>query len=104
MSLAEPIAPSTAEIPADSNVEMSWKVFCGPYDEIIASLLVDHYRKTQGADKHQDVLIHLRRHIHRGIGYLLSSQAKKIGGAAQSLLPGNNPGISQRPSGAARIY
>ena len=39
VSLAEPTPPTPIEIPADSNVEMSWHVFGGEWHEVYLALL-----------------------------------------------------------------
>src|SRR4051812_35514599 len=39
VSLAEPTVPSSVKIPNDSSLEMSWRVFGGPYHELYLALL-----------------------------------------------------------------
>ena len=39
LSLRQPTSPTPVEIPADSNVELSWPVFAGEYHEIALALL-----------------------------------------------------------------
>ena len=39
LSLKEPTRPTPIEIPADSNVEMSWHVFGGEHNELYMGLL-----------------------------------------------------------------
>lgn len=70
-SLAEPAAPPTAKLPADSNVEMTWKVFAGPYgDELWALLRLRCLRDGLPLDE-ETVAQQFRLHLHRGIGYLV---------------------------------
>lgn len=70
-SLAEPAPPPAAKLPADSNVEMSWKVFAGTHgDELWALLRLRCHRDQLGLD--DDTLNQqFRLHLHRGIGYLV---------------------------------
>jgi DNA sulfur modification protein DndE len=70
LSLAEPGAPPEAKIPADSNVEMTWRVFGGSYHELFLALLKERcLRDGLGTDP--EVLAQqFRLHLHRGIAYL----------------------------------
>ena len=69
-SLAEPNPPSLIPIPADSNVEMTWKVFGGDMADILAITLKQRCHKDGlGTDK-ETLAIQFRLHLHRGIGYL----------------------------------
>jgi DNA sulfur modification protein DndE len=72
VSLAEPTPPSPTKIAADSSVEMNWKVFGGPYQEIYLAFLKERCRQD-GFSPAEDVLAtQFRLHLHRGIGYLAS--------------------------------
>lgn len=74
-SLAEPSVPPDAKIAADSNVEMSWRVFGGPYEEVYLALLRQRcYQDGLGVES--DVLAQqFRLHLHRGIGYLAGNRS-----------------------------
>ena len=80
ISLAEPAVPPNAKIPADSNVEMSWKVFGGPHHELYLALLKARCRRD-GLETDDDILaMQLRLHLHRGIGYLFADrQIQRVG-------------------------
>jgi DNA sulfur modification protein DndE len=69
-SLAEIAPPSLVPIPADSNLEMTWRVFGGDLADI--SILALRQRCYQdGLDMTPEVLSQqFRLHLHRGIGYL----------------------------------
>lgn len=69
-SLAETAPPSIIPIPADSNLEMSWKVFGGELADIsIVALKQRCYQ--DGLEVTPAVLSQqFRLHLHRGIGYL----------------------------------
>lgn len=71
VSLAEETTPTPVDIPADSNVEMTWHVFGGEYHEIYYSLLLERCL-LDGVDVTDDSLVNrqFRLHLHRGIGYL----------------------------------
>jgi DNA sulfur modification protein DndE len=78
-SLAEPTIPSPIPIPADSNVQLTWRVFGGELsDVLIVALKQRCHNDGLGTDK--EVLAHqFRLHLHRGIGYLAGDpNIKKI--------------------------
>lgn len=73
-SLAEQGVPPTAKIPADSNVEMSWKVFGGRYADIYLALLKERC-VHDGLGTDSEVLAQqFRLHLHRGISYLAGNK------------------------------
>jgi DNA sulfur modification protein DndE len=70
LSLREPTPPTPIEIPADSNVEMTWHVFGGEQHELYMALLKERCVRD-GLDTSTETLNRqLRLHLHRGIGYL----------------------------------
>ena len=70
LSLRESTPPTPVDIPADSNVEMTWHVFGGEYHELYYALLVERC-VLDGLEPTPDTLSRqLRLHLHRGIGYL----------------------------------
>jgi len=73
-SLTEPSAPPAADIPADSNVEMTWQVFGGSDADVYAALL--RYRcDLDGLGTEPATLnAQFRLHLHRGIGYLVADR------------------------------
>lgn len=57
-------------IPADSNVEMTWRVFAGEMSEVFV-LLLRHRCKKDGYPLDDATLAaQFRLHLHRGIAYL----------------------------------
>lgn len=73
LSLSEPTIPSDVEVPADSNVEMSWDVFAGECREVYESLIVSRCERD-GLGTDPDVLARqFRLHLHRGIAHLAST-------------------------------
>ncbi len=71
-SLAEPTPPPALNIAGDSNLEMDWRTFAGPYSEAFIALL--RWRcHSDGVPLTPDALsAHFRLHLHRGINYLAS--------------------------------
>jgi DNA sulfur modification protein DndE len=70
LSLREPTPPTPIEIPADSNVEMSWAVFGGEWHEIYLALLKARCLRDRLDTSGETLNRQLRLHLHRGIGYL----------------------------------
>lgn len=78
LSLSEPGVPPAAEIPSDSNVEMSWRVFGGRQAGLYMALLKERlYRDGLPLDP-ETVSRQFRLHLHRGISYL--ADGRKIRG------------------------
>jgi DNA sulfur modification protein DndE len=70
-SLAEPSPPPAAHLPADSNVEMTWKVFAGAHGDELWALLRQRCH-CDGLPLDEETLAsQFRLHLHRGIGYLV---------------------------------
>jgi DNA sulfur modification protein DndE len=69
-SLAEASPPAPAKIPADSNLEMSWKTFGGPYADVYLALLRERCRRDGLSLSDETLSMQFRLHLHRGIGYL----------------------------------
>ncbi|MCP2728414.1 DNA sulfur modification protein DndE [Limnofasciculus baicalensis] len=78
-SLAEPTIPSPVPIPADSNVELTWRVFGGEIADILLIALKQRCQNDGlGSDK-ETLVTQFRLHLHRGIGYLAGDlNIKKI--------------------------
>ncbi|MBF0195434.1 MAG: DNA sulfur modification protein DndE [Magnetococcales bacterium] len=70
LSLAEPTIPTDIKIPADSNVEMSWKVFGGKYHELYSALLKERCLNDHLSIDEETLSHQFRLHLHRGIAYL----------------------------------
>jgi DNA sulfur modification protein DndE len=75
VSLAEPSRPADANIPADSNVEMSWKVFGGKSADIYAELLAQRCASDGIELTKENLNNQFRMHLHRGIGYLAADKS-----------------------------
>jgi DNA sulfur modification protein DndE len=93
LSIAEPSVPAPAKIPADSNVEMTWRVFGGPHADLYLALL-RHRCHTDGLGTEPDTLEEqFRLHLHRGIGYLVGDTSIRTG-------PGSGEGGEHRVAGS----
>lgn len=69
-SLREATIPADTDIQADSNVEMSWHVFGGEYEEVYDALIRQRCI-NDGLGTEPEVLAkYFRLHLHRGIQYL----------------------------------
>ena len=87
VSLAESNIPTGARIPADSNVEMSWRVFGGRYADLYAVILKERcVRDGLGTDP-ETLARQFRLHLHRGISYLAGNRELRNIDDLLSLLP-----------------
>ena len=73
-SLAEPNAPPNKRIPADSNVEMSWRVLTGSYGGVYLALLKERCIRDGFGTDDDTVAQQFRLHLHRGISYLAADR------------------------------
>lgn len=77
ISLSERSMPSPVKIPADSSIEMDWKVFGGVHHELYYALLKQRcYRDGLGTSE-EVLTVQFRLHLHRGIGYLVADKRIK---------------------------
>ena len=77
VSIAEPAMPTQIKIPADSSVEMTWRVFGGVNHEIYLALLKERCTRD-GLDLSDEVLTtQFRLHLHRGISHLAADRRLK---------------------------
>lgn len=72
MSLAEGTVPPVEDIPSDSNVEMSWKVFAGEYAEVYLAVLRQAYEKQKTHLYGVPLSDFFKLHLNRGISFFLS--------------------------------
>lgn len=76
-SLAEGSIPPAADIPADSNVEMSWRVFGGDQADVYGALLRQRCLRDGLGTSPDTLTAQFRLHLHRGIGYLAAERGLK---------------------------
>lgn len=73
-SLREDSIPSDINVPADSSVEMTWRVFGGQYAGVYLALLKQRCH-DDGLGTADDILARqFRLHLHRGIAYLAADK------------------------------
>lgn len=73
-SLAEPTPPAPSKIPADSNVEMSWRVFGGRHADLYMALLRARCMRDELPMEEDELALQFRLHLHRGIAYLANDR------------------------------
>ncbi|WP_139490102.1 DNA sulfur modification protein DndE [Brevibacillus dissolubilis] len=73
LSLQEPIPPVDDEIAADSNVEMTWQVFGGEYQELYEALVIQRCVQDGLGTDPATLAKQFRLHLHRGIAYMSAS-------------------------------
>jgi DNA sulfur modification protein DndE len=87
-SLAEPTIPSPVPIPADSNVELTWRVFGGEMSDILLIALKQRCHNDGFPLDKETLATQFRLHLHRGIGYLAGDpNIKKIEDLISIALP-----------------
>ena len=74
-SLAEPSVPPPAKHPADSNVEMSWRVFGGRHSDLFLALLKERCLADGLGVDDETLTTQFRLHLHRGIAYLANDRS-----------------------------
>ncbi|MEV7680640.1 DNA sulfur modification protein DndE [Streptomyces sp. NPDC088341] len=70
LSLADASTPLIKDVVTDSNVEMSWKTFAGPYGDLYLALLKQRCVSDGMEPTDENVSRTLTIHLARGIGYL----------------------------------
>ena len=78
-SLAEAGVPPPTRIPADSNVELTWRVFGGRYHEIYMALLRERCLQDELGTDDEVLATQFRLHLHRGIAYLANDRSVRSG-------------------------
>ena len=73
-SLAEAGAPPSKKIPADSNVEMSWRVFAGTDGDVYLAILRERCVRDGLATDPDTLAEQFRLHLHRGIAHLAAKK------------------------------
>ncbi len=77
VSLADPSIPTPTKVPADSSVEMTWKVFGGAYEELYLALLKERCRRDKLGVSEEILAAQFRLHLHRGLGTLAADKRLK---------------------------
>ncbi len=74
LSLSEQGIPPLARIPANSNIEMSWKVFGGHHADLYMALLKERLLRDGLPLDSETLGQQFRLHLHRGISYLAGNR------------------------------
>jgi len=72
LSLAESTTPPIENIPSDSNLEMSWKVFGGEHADVYLAILRQTYKQQSKHLKNVQFYDFFKLHLNRGIAYLIT--------------------------------
>ena len=87
LSLAETSKPQDINIKNDSNIEMTWRTFTGAgYEKLYYALLKNRCLQDGLTVDESTLAKYLQLHLHRGIGYLASSNRIRKLEDFQSLL------------------
>ena len=97
LSLAEQSVPPAAKIPADSSVEMSWKVFAGQHADIYWALVKQRCERDGFGTDDETLANQFRLHLHRGIGYLAGDRTIRNVADMMRLVPN----LADEPSPSA---
>ena len=76
-SLSESTIPAEQDLPADSNVEMSWHTFAGEYHEIYDALVKAWCVKYELPTDEGSLAKYFKAHLNRGISYLAGTHLIK---------------------------
>ena len=76
-SLSEKTIPADNELPADSNVEMSWHTFTGENNEIYAALIKARCKADELPLDEETLAKYFRLHLNRGIAYMAATNVIK---------------------------
>ena len=66
LSLREPTPPSPVDVPADSNVEMTWHTFGGEHYELYLAMEKERCQRDGLSSADDVVARQFRLHLHRG--------------------------------------
>ena len=69
-SLVESSIPSPVPIPADSNLELTWRIFGGKFSDILLVALKQRCYNDGISIDQETLASQFRLHLHRGIAYL----------------------------------
>lgn len=76
-SLAEKTVPVDHELPADSNVEMSWHTFAGENSEVYTALVKARCEEDGLPLDEETLSKYFRLHLNRGISYMAATNMIK---------------------------
>ncbi len=77
VSLADASPPTDKKITTDSSVEMSWKIFGGPHEDIYLALLKQRCKQDLHDTSPELLAQVFKLHLHRGIAQLAGDRNVK---------------------------
>jgi len=86
VSLGEKSVPPFERIVADSSVQMSWKVFAGPHQDLYIALVRERCRRDGLGTDDETVVTQFKLHLHRGIAYLAADRRLREPGGLLNLV------------------
>jgi DNA sulfur modification protein DndE len=95
VSLGEKSVPPFERIVADSSVQMSWKVFAGPHQDLYIALVRERCRRDGLGTDDETVVTQFKLHLHRGIAYLAGDRRlREPGGFLNLVVRGPNQPVT----------
>jgi len=77
ISLVEESTPRANSVDEKKEIEISWDIFAGKMASVYRGLLIERCKKEGLEITRANLNFVLSQHVHRGIGYLLSSKSSK---------------------------
>ncbi len=77
VSIAEKTPPRKDDDLGENPIEMTWHTFAGEYQELYLALLQNRCIEDESGTDKAALNTQLRRHLHRGIGYLVGDPNMK---------------------------
>ena len=97
LSLRQPAPPAALDVPADSNVEMTWPVYGGDAHELYLALLKERCQRDGLGPSEEVPARQFRLHLHRGLGYLAAPQSIRLIADLIQLASGESLGDRRNP-------
>lgn len=97
VSLRQPTPPTPIDVPADSNVEMTWQVFAGEAQELYLAAVKERCERDGLGSADEVVQRQFRLHLHRGISYLATPGAIRSAADLVRLATSGDPAAAPEP-------
>ena len=86
VSLGEKSVPPFERIITDSSVQMTWKVFAGPHQDLYIALLRERCRRDDLGTDDETIITQFKLHLHRGVAYLAGDRRLREAGGMLNLV------------------
>ncbi len=100
-SLADPTVPLVRDVKTDSNIEMTWKTFGGPWADLYLAHVTMRASDEVGSTNAEDIEKVFIAHLHRGIGYLAGSPISTTTGSILPMRGSSSASVNFRDSYAS---